>query len=89
MSKTSTFMAFVTLGTLIISAIHYYLWLRLVRDTGLMGSLKDLGTYALIALAVSFPTAVFERLVSSPGYHPVCQSGNRLLGSSHAGGHLQ
>jgi len=58
MSRALTFILFVSVGTLIISSIHYYLWLRLVRDTGLSGSMRDIGTYALITLAVSFPTGV-------------------------------
>jgi predicted MPP superfamily phosphohydrolase len=58
MSKTLTFILFISLGTLIISFINYCIWLRLVRDTGLSGSYRDICTYTLIALAVSFPTAV-------------------------------
>ncbi len=58
MSRILTFLLFVSIGTLIISSIHYFLWLRLIRDTGLSGGLREAGTYALITLAVSFPTSV-------------------------------
>ncbi len=58
MSRILTFIIFVSVGTLIIASIHYYLWLRLVRDTGLSGNYRDIATYLLIALAVSFPTGV-------------------------------
>ncbi len=65
MSKTLTFILFFSIGTVIISSIHYYLWLRFIRDTGLNGTIKNIGTYVLISLAISFPlTIALSRLLS-------------------------
>ncbi len=52
------FIIFFSTVTIIILSIHYYLWLRLIRDTGLNGLYKDIGTYSLIAFTLSFPIAL-------------------------------
>jgi len=58
MTKTLMFIIFFSTVTIIVLSIHYYLWLRLVRDTGLSGLYKDIGTYSLIAFTLSFPIAL-------------------------------
>ncbi len=58
MPKTLMFIIFFSTVTIIILSIHYYLWLRLIRDTGLSGLYKDIGTYSLIAFTLSFPIAL-------------------------------
>ncbi len=52
------FIIFFSTVTIIVLSIHYYLWLRLIRDTGLSGLYKDIGTYSLIAFTLSFPIAL-------------------------------
>jgi len=52
------FIIFFSAATIIVLSIHYYLWLRLIRDTGLSGLYKDIGTYSLIAFTLSFPIAL-------------------------------
>ncbi len=58
MTKTLTFIIFFSTVTIIVLSIHYYLWLRLIRDTGLSGLYKDIGTYSLLAFTLSFPIAL-------------------------------
>ena len=65
MSKTLTFILFFSIGTLIVTAIHYYLWVRIVKDTCLSDTFRHIGTYSLITLALSFPASlVISRLFS-------------------------
>ena len=52
------FIIFFSTVTIIVLSIHYYLWLRLIRDTGLSGLYKNIGTYSLIAFTLSFPIAL-------------------------------
>lgn len=52
------FIIFFSAVTIIVLSIHYYLWLRLIRDTGLSDLYKDIGTYSLIAFTLSFPIAL-------------------------------
>ena len=58
MTKTLMFIIFFSTVTIIVLSIHYYLWLRLIRDTGLIGLYKNIGTYSLIAFTLSFPIAL-------------------------------
>lgn len=58
MPKTLMFIIFFSAVTIIVLSIHYYLWLRLIRDTGLSDLYKDIGTYSLIAFTLSFPIAL-------------------------------
>ncbi len=59
MSKALIFTVFISVATLIILSIHYYLWFRLIKDTGLNGLYRSIGTYSLILLSVSLPLALF------------------------------
>jgi predicted phosphodiesterase len=58
MTKTLMFIIFFSTVTIIVLSTHYYLWLRLIRDTGLSGLYKNIGTYSLIAFTLSFPIAL-------------------------------
>ena len=58
MTKTLMFIIFFSTVTIIVLSIHYYLWLRLIRDTGLSCLYKNIGTYSLIAFTLSFPIAL-------------------------------
>jgi len=65
MSKTFTFVVFFSIGSVLIGLIHYYLWIRLVKDSGLNGNSKIIIKYTLIGLATSFPIAVIlSRIIS-------------------------
>ncbi len=58
MTKTLIFIVFFSVVTIIVLSIHYYLWLRLIKDTGLSGLYKNIGTYSLIVFAISLPIAL-------------------------------
>ncbi len=58
MQKIMSFIIFISVATLIITSIHYYLWVRLVRDTGLEGMYKNIATYSIKALTISIPVSV-------------------------------
>ena len=49
---------FLSVATALLSGIHYYLWLRLVRDTGLPPPWRALATVTLVLLALSVPAAM-------------------------------
>ncbi len=68
MSKTLIFIVFLSVSTLIVLSMHYYLWLRLIRDTGLNRVLGGIGTYLMIVLAISFPMALFVDKIAPAQY---------------------
>ena len=51
------------LGTflLVVGSLHYYFWARLVRDTGLPGPWRTVGTIALAVLGLSLPLVMILR----------------------------
>lgn len=64
MSKTTSFILFFSIGTLVVTSVHYYLWARLIRDTAMDHAFRNVGTYSLIIFTISFPIALFvSRLV--------------------------
>ena len=68
MPKTLIFSIFFSVVTIIVLLVHYYLWLRLVKDTGLNGLYKDIGTYFLIICSISFPIALIMDKMTSLKY---------------------
>ena len=65
MSKTLSFILFFSIGTLVVTSVHYYLWARMIKDTAMSSPFRNIGTYSLIIFAVSFPIALaVSRLVS-------------------------
>ncbi|MBN1947797.1 MAG: metallophosphoesterase [Bradymonadales bacterium] len=59
MSRTVQFSIFIALMLGFTLAIHWYLWLRLVRDTALPPPWSTVQTVLLVALLVGIPTAFF------------------------------
>jgi hypothetical protein len=55
----SRFLVFITVVLSIAVGIHYYLWARLVRDTGLPGIWRPVATVALVLLAAGMPLALY------------------------------
>ncbi len=49
---------FITIATLLLGSIHYYLWHKLVKSTHMQGIYKSMTTYLLILLAISLPVAI-------------------------------
>ncbi len=50
MSAVLFFLRFIAVAGLILAGAHYYLWRRLVKDTGLSGKARTAGTAALVTL---------------------------------------
>jgi uncharacterized protein len=70
-SRIVSFAIFLSVATSIVGGIHYYLWLRMVRDTGLTGPARLWATVALVVLSLSLPVvAVVGRLVQHPAVKP-------------------
>lgn len=66
MPRIVSFLIFFTVVIAIVSAMHYYVWARIVRDTALSPPLKDSGTYLMIALGILFPISlILSRSFSS------------------------
>ncbi len=57
MSKTLALIIFLCVSILVISSIHYYLWIKMVSDTGLSSTFKYFGTLCLVVLCLSIPAA--------------------------------
>jgi predicted MPP superfamily phosphohydrolase len=58
MTQWLRFAVFLTMGSAIIGGWHYYLWVRLVRDTQLPEPWRTAATAALALLAISMPLAM-------------------------------
>ena len=58
MPRYLQFAIFFCVAMSIVAGIHYYLWARLLRDTAPSPLVQRLGTYALVALALSLPTTL-------------------------------
>ncbi len=58
MGKTLYMIIFAVFATTVITSIHYYLWLRLVHDTGLPAPWRTIATWAIIVLCASIPLAM-------------------------------
>ena len=72
MQKNLSFIIFFFLVIVIITLIHYYLWLRLVKNTNFNAGAKNIGTYFFIILSISFPLIVaFSRLSSFKTFLPL------------------
>uniref|UniRef100_UPI004057B4C5 metallophosphoesterase n=1 Tax=Candidatus Electronema sp. TaxID=2698783 RepID=UPI004057B4C5 len=50
MSAAVFFLRFIAVVSLVLAGAHYYLWRRLVKDTGLSGRARSAGTAALVTL---------------------------------------
>jgi hypothetical protein len=66
MSRAAQFAVFFAFAAAVLTAVHAYLWLRLVRDTGLASPWRPLVTICLIALLLSVPAALgLDRVLPS------------------------
>ncbi|MDI1480749.1 metallophosphoesterase [Polyangium sp. y55x31] len=57
---------FLPIGVAVVSGIHYYLWMRLVRDVGFPTSIDHALTVMLVLAAASVPTGVVASRLVSP-----------------------
>lgn len=76
MSPTATLVMFVGFATIIVAGWHYYLWRRLVKNTGLSGRARKAATIALTALGVALPLSLLiGRSPIGPVIRPVLMVG--------------
>jgi predicted MPP superfamily phosphohydrolase len=61
-SRTPSFLLFFAVAFAVLGGMHYYLWARIVRDTGLPGRRVLLAVFALAAVAVPLAVLVSRRL---------------------------
>src|SRR5688572_20854419 len=61
LSLTLRFLIFFSVALLLFGGAHYYLWIRLVRDTGAPAPWRLLATIALILLALLVPASFILR----------------------------
>lgn len=59
MSRILYMLIFFTIASMILGSIHYYLWIRLVRDSSLALPWRQIATAAIIFAALSLPLAMF------------------------------
>ena len=62
MTRAPTFLLFFAVVLAVLGGMHYYLWARLVRDTGLPGRRALLLVFALAAVAVPLAMLLARRL---------------------------
>ncbi|MCA9666645.1 MAG: metallophosphoesterase [Myxococcales bacterium] len=55
------FLVFIAIALSVLGGMHYYVWLRLVRDTGLPRGMRLALTVLLLLLLVSIPVVLFVR----------------------------
>ena len=60
MPRLSSFLIFLAIALAVLGGMHGYLWLRLVRDTGLPEPWRRLSTWALVAAALLIPAGLFS-----------------------------
>jgi hypothetical protein len=76
------FLIFVTVATTIVALWHYFLWRRLVRDTGLQGRWRAIASPAIIALGSSLPLAMLlSRQVEAAWLRPVLMTAFAWMGA--------
>lgn len=66
MARWLSLLVFLAVATALLSGIHYYLWLRLVRDVGWPGGTKRVLTGLVWVLALSVPLAIVSGRALSP-----------------------
>ena len=59
MPRLTSFLIFLAVALAILGGMHGYLWLRLVRDTGLPDPWRRLATWALVGAALLIPAGMF------------------------------
>jgi predicted MPP superfamily phosphohydrolase len=80
LTRVFGFILIIAVACAIIGGLHYYFWVRLVRDTQLPSPAKPIATAALIALAcILVATPILNRLVPSIG-RPMAWPGFMWLG---------
>jgi uncharacterized protein len=68
LTRVLAFALFITVACAVVASVHYYFWIRLVRDTQLSGSARHAATALVIGLAVLIVvTATLGRLWPSLG----------------------
>jgi predicted MPP superfamily phosphohydrolase len=58
MTRHLFFALFIVVALLVVAAVHYYLWLRLVRDAQIPAPWRQIGTWAVILLGASLPVGM-------------------------------
>jgi predicted MPP superfamily phosphohydrolase len=58
MSKTLSFILFFSIVTIVVGSIHYYFWIKLIRNTGMPQLWKNIGISVLVALVLYLLTAM-------------------------------
>jgi uncharacterized protein len=68
LTRVFGFILIITIACGLVGGLHYYFWVRLVRDTQLSGTARQIGTAAAIALVgLVVGTPIFSRLVPPVG----------------------
>jgi predicted MPP superfamily phosphohydrolase len=68
LTRVLGFALFVSIAFAIVAGVHYYFWVRLVRDTQLSGAPRLVATWMVVTLAVLIPaTMVLGRAVPAVG----------------------
>jgi predicted MPP superfamily phosphohydrolase len=59
MARIGQFAIFIAVASLIVGGLHFYLWIRLVRDTAIPPPWRQVLTWVIIVLGASIPIAMF------------------------------
>lgn len=59
MNRALSMAIFLLIASTILGLIHYYLWIRMVRASGLPPPLRQAGSWVLLALYLSIPLSMF------------------------------
>ncbi len=68
MSKTLSFILFFSIVTIVVGSIHYYFWIKLIRNTGMPQLWKNIGISVLVVLLLYLLTAMLSSQYLSTKY---------------------
>jgi predicted MPP superfamily phosphohydrolase len=66
-ARILSFVVFLSIALLVLGGMHFYIWARLVRDTGLADPWRRGATIAIVVAALTIPTAmILSRVTGTP-----------------------
>ncbi len=72
MQRILSITIFITIAFAVMFFMHYYVWIRLVRDTGISGIYRNILSFVILLMGIMFPVIIFtSRAFPNIHYRPV------------------
>lgn len=59
MARAAQFLVFIMVSSIVVGGLHWYVWVRLVRDTSIPPPWRQVATVLIVILGLSIPAAMF------------------------------